>query len=71
MSERLNKAIAKLKELSPSDQDAAAEAILEYVEQLGAPHLTPEQVAEVKASLAEREFLSEEETLALYRRYGV
>jgi hypothetical protein len=71
MSQRLNKAIAKLKELSPSEQDAAADAILDYVEQRGAPRLTPEQVAEVRASLAERLFLTDGETAALYRRYGV
>ena len=33
--------------------------------------LTPEQEAEVRASLAKPEFLSEEETAALYRRFGV
>ena len=71
MSERLEKAIAKLKELPPGEQDAAAGWILEYVEQLSAPGLTPEQLAEVRASLAERRFLSEEETQAMYRRYGV
>lgn len=71
MSELLNKAIAKLKELPADEQDAAAAAILEYIEQLSAPRLTAEQEAEVRASLAERLFLTEEETAALYRRYGV
>ncbi len=71
MSERLEKAIARLRELPSADQDAAAELILDYVDQLSAPGLTPEQLAEVRASLAERSFLSEEETKALYRRYGV
>ena len=71
MSERLEKAIAKLKELPSGDQDAAAELILDYVEQLSAPGLTAEQLAEVRASLAERSFLTEEETQALYQRYGV
>lgn len=71
MSQLLNKAIARLKELAPADQEAAAKAILEYVEQQSAPRLTPAQEAEVRASLAERLFLSEEETAALYRRYGV
>ncbi len=71
MSERLEKAIAKLRELPPGEQDAAAEWIIDYVEQLSAPGLTPEQLDEVRASLAERRFLTEEETQALYRRYGV
>ena len=71
MSELLNKAIARLKELPPAEQESAAKAILEYVEQQKAPRLTAEQVAEVRASLAERLFLTEEETAALYRRFGV
>lgn len=71
MSELLNKAIARLKELPPAEQESAAKAILEYVEQQTAPRLTAEQAAEVRASLAERLFLTEEETAALYRRFGV
>jgi hypothetical protein len=57
--------------LPAAERDAAAEWILDYVEQLSAPGLTPEQLAGVRASLAERRFLTEEETRTLYRRYGV
>jgi hypothetical protein len=69
MTELLNKAFAALQRLSASEQDEAARALLDYVESLAAPRLTEAQLAQVRASLAERLFLSDDETAALYARY--
>jgi len=54
MTERLEDAIAKLRELPPHRQDEAAALLLSVIEQdSNAPRLTPQQVAEVERRLAE------------------
>ena len=72
MTKLLGKAFNELGKLPPERQDELAAWILDF---LAHEHdefrLTPEEEAELRASLANPEFLSEEETAALYRRFGV
>ena len=71
MTKLLEKAIAEIKKLAPERQDELAATLLYLVDAQDAPRLTPEQEAEVRESLAAHDFLSEEETRALYERYSV
>ncbi len=71
MTKLLNRAIAELKKLSPQRQDELATTLLHLLDARDAPRLTPEQEAEVRVSMAARDFLSEKEVEALYARYGV
>ena len=71
MTKLLDKAIAEIRKLPKERQEEMAAALLYMMDADSAPGLTPEQEAEVRASLEAREFLSEEEAEALHRRYGV
>ena len=54
MTERLERAIAKLRQLPPERQDEAAALLLSMVgEGTDVPRLTPQQVAEVERRLGE------------------
>jgi hypothetical protein len=75
MTKLLEAAIAKIRELPESDQDAVAEAMFSTVYG-GAPryHLTPEQVEEVKLTIQEvREgkIATDEEMAALWKKCGL
>jgi len=69
MTKALETAIEKIRKLPPERQDDAAAMLMELAEQ-PATYLTPEQAEEVRRSMRERDFLSEEEVEALYRKYG-
>lgn len=71
MSKLLEKAIAEIRKLPEERQEEMAAALLFLMNAETAPRLTPEQEAEVRASMAAREFLSDEDVEVLYRRYGV
>lgn len=72
MTKSLGKALEALAKLSPERQEEIAAVLLEIIRNENADVLlTPEQEAEVRASLANPKFLSAEETAALYRRFGV
>jgi hypothetical protein len=72
MTKLLGKALEELAKLSPERQEEIAAMLLDIMKHEDDDFLlTPEQEAEIRASLANPEFLSEEETAALYRRFGV
>lgn len=71
MSKLLEKAIAEIRKLPEERQEEMAAVALFLMNAETAPRLTPEQEAEVRASMAAREFLSDEDVEVLYRRYGV
>lgn len=72
MTRSLGKALEELAKLSPERQEEIAALLLEIIRHEDADFLlTPEQEAEVRASLVHPEFLSAEETAALYHRFGV
>ncbi len=70
MTRLLERALEEICKLPASEQDNVAAQILHYVETLAAPGLTPEQQAEVHASIKAQDFLSDEEFAALCRKYG-
>jgi hypothetical protein len=70
MTKLLERALEEVRKLPPSDQDSVAAEMLRKVELLTTPRLTPEQEAEVRASIEAQDFLSDEEFEALCRRYG-
>ena len=54
MTERLDRAIARVRKLPPDRQDEAAALLLSVIEEdAHAPRLTPQQVAEVERRLGE------------------
>src|SRR5687767_10689767 len=71
MSKLLERAIAEVRKLPPDGQDQAAQALFEFLEIHTAPRLTAEQQARVRASMAAREFLTDEELRAMYAKYGL
>lgn len=72
MTRLLERAIDKVRALPASEQDAAAGLLLEFIEQPSHSLLTDEQVSEVRDALleaAEKQFASEEELAALWRKF--
>ena len=69
MTERLEEAIAKLRELSPDRQDEAAALLLSMVDQdSNVLHLTPQQAAEVARRIARpTEYVSHDGVRANYK----
>lgn len=53
MSKLLQKAIEQAQRLPEDEQDAAAGALMDYLDQLHSLHLSDEQAAEVRRRLAE------------------
>jgi hypothetical protein len=53
MSKLLEETIAKIKELPASEQDAAAFALIDYLDHRQEMQLTDEQLAEVRRRLAD------------------
>jgi putative addiction module component (TIGR02574 family) len=53
MTKLLQKAIEEIERLSPGEQDAAAGALMDYLDHMRGVQLTDEQVAEVRRRLAE------------------
>ena len=70
MTERLERAIAKLRRLPPDRQDEAADLLLSVVEdESDAPRLTPQQIAEVERRLGETsQYAPHDEVRAFFRR---
>ena len=68
MTKLLERAIDELRKLPAERQDELAVAVLSAVEGEGAPTLTPAQYDEVRAAMAARDFLTEEETKAMYAK---
>ena len=68
MTERLEEAIAKLRELRSDRRDEAAAILLSMIEQdSNAPRLTPQQAAEVQRRLAESsQYVPHDEVRASY-----
>jgi putative addiction module component (TIGR02574 family) len=53
MTKLLQKAIEEIERLSPGEQDAAAGALMDYLDHMRGVQLTDDQVAEVRRRLAE------------------
>ena len=53
MSKLLQKAIAEIEKLPAAEQDAAAGALMDYLDHMRGLRLTDEQVAEVQRRLAD------------------
>ncbi len=71
MTKSLETAFEKLRRLPAERQDEIAEMLLDMAERpAGSTWLTDAQADEVRRSMRERDFLSEEEVEALYRKYG-
>lgn len=71
MTKALETAFEKLRRLPAERQDEIAEMLLDMAERpAGSTWLTDEQADEVRRSMRERDFLSEQEVEALYRKYG-
>ena len=70
MTERLERAIAKLRKLPAERQDEAAALLLSVVEEdADAPRLTPQQAAEVERRLAEPpRYAPHDEVRAFFRQ---
>lgn len=77
MTELLEEATARVRELPPKQQDMAAEAIFAVVERDQPRYrLTPEQIEEVRRTQADLKagrtrLLTDEEVEAMWRRLGV
>ncbi len=72
MTRLMRKVLEELAKLPVERQEELASMLLDIIKhEYEDFFLTPEQEEEVRASLAKPEFLSEEETAALYRRFGV
>ena len=72
MNKKVEKALAKLKDLPEREQEVAAEAILDYAVGAGEPRITDEQLAEVERRLADPKptFVSLAELRARFKRIG-
>ena len=77
MTKLLEQAIAKVRQLPEAEQDHAAETLLalaELAEQGSVYKLSPEELAAVEDGLAQadrREFASDEQVAALWRKFGL
>jgi len=73
MTAKLEKAIERIRNLSPEQQDEAAEVLLEMADQdPDTVRLTPEQIAEVEAIASEPAiYATDEQVAALFRKMGV
>jgi hypothetical protein len=71
MNKRLDEAISRLRELPEERQQAAAVLLLDFLDHGGDFELTPEQIAEIEAALAdEDDVASDEEVEAFFARLG-
>lgn len=72
MTKLLDEAIRQVTLLSEGEQDAAAEALIDYVKHMREIQLTDEQVAEVRRRRADpnRKYLSLDEVRARLERLG-
>ena len=72
MTKLLDEAIRQVALLPEGEQDAAAEALLDYVKHMREIQLTDEQIAEVRRRRADpnRKFLTLEEVRARLERLG-
>ena len=76
MTKLLEQAIAKLRNLPESDQDAAAEALFVHIATEPQYRLTPGQVREVKRiqrnlRSGKTRLATEKETRALWKKFGL
>jgi hypothetical protein len=72
MTKLLNEAIRRVEQLPEGEQDAAAGALLDYVEHMHKIRLTDEQIAEVRRRIADpnRKLLSLDEARSRVERFG-
>ena len=71
MNKQLDEAIARLRELPEERQQAAAVLLLDFLDRDGAEsELTPEQIAEIEAALADDEVATDQEVEAFFTRFG-
>ena len=76
MTSLLDEAIARVRELPESEQERAADVLMQIADQGSEPHLTPEQVAKVEATIASLRdgtmtYLTDEEVGAMWKRFGL
>ena len=75
MTDRLEQAIAKVRQLSAARQEDAADLLFDLLaqEDRHMPPLTPEQIEQVEAAMRRAdagEFASQEEVEAVYNKFG-
>jgi hypothetical protein len=68
MNKKLSEAIARVSELSEERQQAAAELLLEFLDQEEV-ELTPEQIAQIEQALADDDIATEQEVEAFFARF--
>ena len=73
MSQLLDQALERLRELPQTDQDLAAAELMNFVNHIDAPQiqLSDEQLAEVERRLAKKNPLSMTELVAHLKRRGI
>jgi len=70
MNKRLDEAISRLRDLPDEQQQAAAELLLDFLGDDGESiELTPEQIKEIEAALADDEIATDEEVEAFFARF--
>lgn len=70
MNKRLDEAITRLRELPEERQQAAAELLMDFLEDDDKDiELTPEQISEIEAALADDEIATDEEVEAFFARF--
>ncbi len=70
MNKRLDEAITRLRELPEEQQQVAAELLLDFLGDDGKSiELTPEQIKEIEAALADDEIATDEEVEAFFARF--
>jgi hypothetical protein len=69
MNSKLSDAIARVQALTEDQQDAAADLLLDFIEQGPEAGLTPEQIAELDRRLDENDEVSDEDVKAFFARF--
>jgi hypothetical protein len=70
MNKRLDEAITRLRELPEERQQAAAVLLLDFLERDEEDiELSPEQIAEIDAALADDDIATDEEVEAFFARF--
>lgn len=73
MTERLDKAIASVRNLDPEAQDRIASAMMSLLDEDEPEEIDPEHLPDIMQGLAEAdrgEFASDEEVAAAFRNFG-
>ena len=68
MNKKLSEAIARVSELPEERQKAAAELLLEFLDQEEI-ELTPEQIAQIEQALADDDIATDQEVEAFFARF--